>query len=288
MNLTENNETKLESNLPDVNPELVSSKNKKNRILDGSILINVENVSKVYTKKTLHGAEKFYANDNVSLIIKRGERVGIIGANGAGKTTLVEMIAGLKTITSGEINYNFLGMREGKSPKECIGLQFQNNLYPEGIKVKNILDYFINVFGLERTKIYGEYVKVFQLSTLLNKYANNLSGGQKQRLNALTSIMHHPELIILDEISTGLDIFARHEITSFISQTLDKFHLTLIAISHNMPEIEQLCNRVVTIHKGKILFDEPLSKIIKENGSLQTYVDKYFDKYGSEIEIGAE
>lgn len=288
MNLMKNNENKETSNLPSIEEERSSLINTTKKIMNDSILINVENVSKVYSKKTLHGTEKFYANDNVSLVIKRGERVGIIGANGAGKTTLVEMIAGLRTVTSGEIQYNFLGMREGKSSKECIGLQFQNNLYPEGIKVRNILDYFINVFELDRNKIYGEYAKVFQLTTLLNKYANNLSGGQKQRLNALTSIMHHPELIILDEISTGLDIFARHEITTFISRTLEQFNLTLIAISHNMPEIEQLCDRVITIHKGKILYDEPLSKIIKEHGSLQVYVDKYFDKYGNEIEIGAE
>lgn len=206
------------------------------------------------------------ANKNLNFTLYKGERVGIIGANGAGKTTLVEQIIGTSKPTRGEINYNF---EYEKSPQEKMGMQFQDSSYPTGLTVKDIIDFSLEIYG---ANINQEELKKmldrFQVSSFYKSQAKGLSGGQQQKLNVLLAIAHDPEIVILDEISTGLDISAREEIVGYVDEITRDREMTTILISHHMSEIKRLCNRVIILAKGEIWYDGPIDKLEQEHGTL--------------------
>ena len=214
----------------------------------------------------------FKALDEVSFQIKRGERIGLIGGNGAGKTTLTEIIAGINKPTSGTITYGF---NFEDTPKENIGMQFQQSTYPSGLTVKDIIKFAINLrkLTLAPSELL-ELMKVFQMEEFYSRKVRSLSGGQRQKLNILLSILHNPKLIILDELSTGLDISAREEIINFADKLLKDMGMSAIVISHHMGEISALCSRVVVLDRGKVVGIKPISEIIIKHGSLEEYAKK--------------
>lgn len=207
------------------------------------------------------------ANDNISFSIQEGERLGIIGANGAGKTTLVEQLIGVSKPTKGKITYNFKYI---KTPQEKMGMQFQDSSYPEGLSVKDIIDFSLEIYGSSiKEKDLKEMLKKFQIEDFYKAKAKGLSGGQQQKLNVFLAIIHKPEVVILDEISTGLDISAREEIIGYIDEITKKEKMTTILISHQMSEIERLCSRVIVLSKGKVLYDDSVSNLKKKFKSLE-------------------
>lgn len=211
----------------------------------------------------------FTAVDNVSFEIARGERIAIIGANGAGKTTITEIIAGLSKPTSGILEYGF---QFDNSPQEGIGMQFQKSDYPSGLTVKDMVLFADNLRKLKTPKNrIDELLEIFQMSDFYKRKAKNLSGGQKQKLNILMSVLHKPRLIILDELSTGLDISAREEIISFTNELLKKEKMSAIVISHHFEEIEKLCTRVIAMDRGKIVTNDSIKNIISKWGSLEKF-----------------
>ena len=225
-------------------------------------LLTLRNVTKKFGDKI--------ANDSINLVIGKGERVGIIGANGAGKTTLVEQIIGLSNPTSGSVEYGFNYKR---TPQEGMGIQFQESSYPPGITVKDIIEFNLSIYGgsvdIEYVK---DIIKVFQMDKFITAKAKSLSGGQQQKLNVLLAVIHKPELIILDEISTGLDILAREEIISYVEKILKDESKTSILISHHMSEIERLCDRVIVLKDGKIFADESIDQVKQKHGTLDQYM----------------
>lgn len=211
----------------------------------------------------------FTAVNNVSFEIARGERVAIIGANGAGKTTITEIIAGLSKPTSGILEYGFLFE---DSPQEGIGMQFQKSDYPSGLTVKDMVLFADNLRKLKTSKSrIDELLDIFQMSDFYKRKAKNLSGGQKQKLNILMSVLHKPRLIILDELSTGLDISAREEIINFTDDLLKKEKMSAIVISHHFEEIEKLCTRIIAMDRGKIVTNDSIKNIIAKWGSLDKF-----------------
>ncbi len=210
------------------------------------------------------------ANDHISFSIQKGERVGIIGANGAGKTTLVEQIIGTSKPTAGEIIYGF---EYKKTPQEKMGMQFQTSSYPEGLTVKDVIDFSLDIYGSTiKQKDLEELLKVFQIHDFYKAKAKGLSGGQQQKLNVLLAIAHNPELVILDEISTGLDILAREEIVGYVDKITRAKNMTTILISHHMSEIEMLCDRVIILSQGKIKAEDSINNIQKKHGSLGEFM----------------
>lgn len=207
------------------------------------------------------------ANDKISFDIYKGERLGIIGANGAGKTTLVEQLIGVSKPTKGKIAYNFKYI---KTPQERMGMQFQDSSYPEGLTVKDIIDFSLEIYGsqLKKSELM-DMLKKFQIEDFYKAKAKGLSGGQQQKLNVFLAIIHKPEIVILDEISTGLDISAREEIIGYIDEITSKEKMTTILISHQMAEIERLCSRIIVLSKGKILYDDSIVNLKKKFKSLE-------------------
>jgi len=238
-----------------------------------NIILEINNIVKTY--KNITRKAVFNAVDWISLKFKKGENVGIIGANGAGKSTLVEIIAGVRVPTKGTLKFNL--DKHNDNPSRNVGLQLQSGTFPEGMVVKDILRFYLDVYGTHFSRDeMDQLLTIFQTKDKLNSKAEQLSGGQLQRLNVLLSIMHKPEILILDEISTGLDIESRNEIASFVKDLAEKYNLTLFLISHNMSEIDHLCERLIILENGKVYKDIQISKLKKP---LTEFVNDYFDNF---------
>lgn len=236
---------------------------------NGKPILEVKNLSKHFGV----GDKKIMAINDVSFTLYENENVALLGANGAGKTTMIEIIAGINKQTSGEINYLF----EYKNNfQEKIGIQFQDSLYPKGLKIKDILKFIIDVYNIDlNPKELEQIVESFGLKEFYNKKAKSLSGGQQQRLNILLALIHKPKIVILDELSTGLDISVRSKIISFIIEYCKKFKIQIILISHNMDEVEQIADRILIMQKGKLKVDLSKKDVIKKYKKVQNLAELY-------------
>lgn len=225
-------------------------------------ILNVSNVSKSF------GHIKVLKN--VSFTIEKNDVIALIGANGSGKTTLSEIIAGLTKPDSGKIKYNF---SYEETPKEKIGMQFQQSNYPSGLTIKDMVHFSINLRNvvLDKDEL-NELLEIFELKDIYKHKVSALSGGQKQKLNIFMSMIHKPKILILDEISTGLDISARENIIAFIKRLLKKVSMSVILISHHMDEIKALCKKIISLKNGKVYDISSISAIEKKHKSLSNYV----------------
>ena len=232
------------------------------------IVISVQNLTKKFKHKI--------ANDNLSFVVHKGERIGIVGANGSGKTTLVEQIVGVSKPTSGKISYFF---PYHKTPQEKMGTQFQDSSYPDGLSVKDVIDFSLEIYrsNLDQNQLM-KLLNVFKISDFYKSKAKGLSGGQQQKLNVFLAIAHGPQIVVLDEISTGLDIAAREEILNFIEKEVISKKITTLLVSHQMNEIMRLCKRIIVLNAGKILYDGPIRKIEAKYGSLNKYMQLVLKK----------
>ncbi|WP_026389280.1 ABC transporter ATP-binding protein [[Acholeplasma] multilocale] len=226
-------------------------------------IIVVKDVHKDFgKKKVLKG---------LNLNIKQGDRIAILGSNGCGKTTLVEMIAQTSKPTSGTIDVNVSG-----EMKKEIGIQFQMGEWPAGISADDMLKFYRAIYPKLTKEWEDELNKVFELDEFLKRPLKKLSGGQKQRFNAMISMMNKPEIVILDELTTGLDMQLQFQITDFFRETTKKNKQTLILVSHSATEVELLCNRMVIVNDGVIGFDRTIDQAIKEFGSVRNIMNKHF------------
>ncbi|WP_338975462.1 ABC transporter ATP-binding protein [Spiroplasma endosymbiont of Monopis laevigella] len=233
------------------------------RIKNSDFLINATDIVKVYGDKTVL--------NKLNIKIKAGERIGIIGANGSGKSTLTEIIAGIRHATSGVIE---------KKEGIVIGFQFQESKYPPGITVMDMLTYYLETFNIEiNVGQLNELLNTYQLSAAKNKNIMFLSGGQQQRLNILLSVIHKPDLVILDEVSTGLDIEVKEEIFDFLQKNIVEKNVAMILVTHNMSEIEHFCTSIIYMHDGDIIEKRTVKEVVKEYGSVHNYTSQQFQKY---------
>ncbi|AHF58133.1 ABC transporter ATP-binding protein [Spiroplasma eriocheiris] len=226
-------------------------------------IVKVHNLTKKYQAKA--------AIKDLSFVIHAGERIGIIGANGSGKSTLSEIIAGIRTPTRGEII---------KSPNLRIGIQFQDSKYPMGITVMDMVRYYCDTFKIKYHK--DELLNLlatYQLTNLAKKNINSLSGGQQQRLNILLAVIHQPDLVILDEVSSGLDIEVKEIIFTFLETNIIANNRAMLLVSHNMEEIERFCERILYLHAGELKADTTVKAVVKEYGSVFNYTKAMFDYY---------
>ena len=231
---------------------------------DSEYILKLEDVTKVFGS--------FTALNKVSFEVKKGERIGLLGGNGAGKTTLSEIIMGINPLSSGTITYGF---DFDHIPQEKMGMQFQDNIYPSGLRIKDIIQFAMKVNDVKMPKNeLNELLDTFQMREFYNRNTRSLSGGQRQKLNILLAIINRPKLVILDEISTGLDIAARHEIINFTRDLLEKQGISAIVISHHMGEIEALCEKVVVLDRGNVDDILSIEDIVKNHGSLGEYMER--------------
>jgi sodium transport system ATP-binding protein len=216
-------------------------------------MIEVKNISKVFNE---HKKNEVIAVNNADFSVENGEILGLLGPNGAGKTTTLRMIATILKPTSGNIIVS--GGCVNKEPemvRKHIGfLTGETKLY-DRLTVRETLSYFGRLYGIEEitlNKRIDELLVMFELTAARDTRIATLSEGMKQKVSLGRTIIHNPQNLILDEPFTGLDIFARREVTNFMKGAREQ-HKCIIFSTHVMSEAEELCDRIAIIHGGKIL-----------------------------------
>lgn len=220
--------------------------------------------------------------DNLSFSIPKGTVFGLLGHNGAGKSTTIDMILGIKKPDFGMAKVFGKDVRSNR--RECfekIGVQLQSSSYQNAIKVKEACE--------ERTSLYKEacdykkLLKQFGLSKLENSLVNKLSGGEKQRLSVALTLIGKPEVIFLDELTTGLDVASRREVWKTLIE-LKKQGLTIFLTTHYMEEAEKLCDYVLLIKEGKEVARGTVLELIK-NSPYDNLEEAYLWYMGEEKSI---
>ncbi len=220
--------------------------------LQSDFAVEVKNLVKSY------GAVK--AVDGISFSVHRGEIFGMLGPNGAGKTTTIECVEGLRRSDAGELSVlGFDPQRSGHALRERIGIQLQSATLPERIKVWEALDLF-SAFYQKRAD-WQPLLEQMGLSEKRDAYLSKLSGGQKQRVNIALALVNDPELVFLDELTTGLDPQARRAMWDLV-RGIRSQGKTVFLTTHFMEEAERLCDRVAIIDHGKLVaLDSPQNLI---------------------------
>jgi ABC-2 type transport system ATP-binding protein len=203
----------------------------------------------------IRGLRMAYADvqavDGLDLEVARGECFGLLGPNGAGKTTTIEICEGLTTPDSGTVEVLGLNWRTGaKELRQRIGIQLQETQFPDKLTVEETLRMFRSFFKCGISV--DESIKTAQLEEKRRSRVVGLSGGQKQRLAMATALVGDPELLFLDEPTTGLDPQARRHLWDLVDE-LKQAGRTIILTTHYMDEAERLCDRVAIMDHGKVI-----------------------------------
>ncbi len=215
------------------------------------------------------------AIDDVSFNVDNGEIIGILGSNGAGKTTLIKMMTGILTPTCGTIVIN--GYNPGQRKKEflkSIGLMMGNrsSLFYD-LPIIDTFTYLQTVYGVKKGDEYqsqvDELIKKLKLDELLDTPVRKLSLGQRKKAEVVASILHKPTVLFLDEPTIGLDVTSKKEMIEFIKFLVSKFGMTVLITSHDLNDIEKLCNRMVFIEKGNIAYDGKVSDFQSNDDELR-------------------
>ena len=213
------------------------------------------------------------AVQNVNLMVESGESVALLGPNGAGKTTLVEMIEGVQFPDSGEIRILDRSWEKDEHfLRKQIGLALQETRFLERLTVEETLNLFASFYSLEKERA-REVIEIIQLESKRSTWVLHLSGGQRQRLALGVAILPLPQILILDEPTTGLDPNARRDLWKIL-ESFKATGTTLILTTHYMEEAQYLCKRILMMDQGKILAEGSLSHLLDKfgEGDLIEYV----------------
>jgi len=240
--------------------------------------IQIENLSKRY------GPQK--AVDNISFSVKTGEILGFLGPNGAGKSTTMKIITGYLAMSDGDVIINGKSLREtGDEIKKHIGYLPENNPLYLDMPVIDYLAFCAALQGVKNEDVDGrvrEMVKVCGLNAEKHKKIGELSKGYRQRVGLAQAMIHNPEILILDEPTTGLDPNQIVEIRKLIRE-LGK-EKTVILSTHILPEVEATCDRILIINKGKIVADGTSETLRKQASGTELVKVRIEDGATSEIQ----
>lgn len=235
--------------------------------------IEVEQLSKSYGK--------LLAIDNISLSVERGTVYGLLGANGAGKSTIIECILGIRTADSGTITV--LGcnpQRDRRNLFQNVGVQFQECDYQPEIKVSELCEETACLY--KNPADWKELCTQFGIGDKMSSAVKSLSGGERQRLFIVLALIPNPQLVFLDELTTGLDAKARRGVWKILSDLKSK-GLTIFLTSHLMDEVEALCDEICILKQGKVVFYGTVEQA-KETSGCTKFEDAYLALSGEEVE----
>jgi len=215
-------------------------------------ILEVRNLRKNYGKLT--------AVDGISFSIREGGCFGLLGPNGAGKSTTLEIIEGIKSATSGEVNYK--GVPIGDRFKEEIGIQFQSTALQDYLTVRDVLNMFRSLY--KDTVPVQDLIDSCNLGEYLDRDTSKLSGGQRQRVLLALALVNDPKIVFLDEPTTGLDPQARRNFWGLIAG-IKKKGKTVVLTTHYMEEAYVLCDEIAIMDHGKILAIGAPDRLLKEH-----------------------
>ena len=202
--------------------------------------------------------------DELSFDVQKGEVFALLGHNGAGKSTTIDLILGLKAPEAGSAK--ILGMDAAKNRKqvfERVGVQLQNTQYQLGITVEEACIEYASLYAAPAD--YPRLLEQFGLGTLRKSFVSKLSGGERQKLSVVLALIGNPEIVFLDELTTGLDVVARREVWRTLKQ-LKEQGLTIFLTTHYMEEAESLSDRIGVMKKGHLLFTGSGEEMKKATG----------------------
>ena len=202
-----------------------------------------------------------------NLSIAGGERFGLLGPNGAGKTTLMNLMTGVLQAKSGSIQLLGKNIEGDEEVKRLFGFVPQHHSFYQELSPSENLEFFGAWAGLSRKEIKErtkELLSVLGLSNVADKPVSKFSGGMKNRVNLAIGVIHRPQILFLDEPTTGVDVQTRHAIVDYLKE-LNKAGTTLIYTSHHLAEAESLCTRVALIDEGKIIAQNDLQMLLQEH-----------------------
>ncbi|MCR5201743.1 MAG: ABC transporter ATP-binding protein [Lachnospiraceae bacterium] len=235
-------------------------------------MVKVEHLSKLFIRQdSKKKKEEFYAVDDISFEVKEGEILGVLGPNGAGKTTLLRMIGNLMKPTAGKVSIleNNRVIEDSIEIKKSIGYLSENTKLYGRFTVREFLNILANIYGLskeEAEKRIEEIRNVLDIDAFIDNIIEKLSTGQKQRVTIARCLVHSPNIYIFDEPTLGLDIIGARAILEFMIGEKKKGKSVLYS-THYMDEAEKLCDRIIMIHKGKIIAEGEPHALMEEHGT---------------------
>jgi viologen exporter family transport system ATP-binding protein len=226
------------------------------------------------------------AVDGIDFRIEAGERVGYIGPNGAGKSTTIKMLAGILVPSGGSVAV--AGLDPHRERRRCvhrIGAVFgqRSQLWWDLAPLES-LGLLASVYGVSRSDLerrLAELEEPLELTPNLRTPVRKLSLGQKMRFELAAALLHRPDVLFLDEPTIGLDLMAKEGIRRFLRKENRERGTTLILTTHDLSDIEELCERVIVIDKGKLLFDGPLAELKVRMGGSGSLLFQLLDGAGS-------
>jgi ABC-2 type transport system ATP-binding protein len=234
-----------------------------------------------------------HAVDNVSFTVNEGEVVGYLGPNGAGKSTTIKMLTGLLVPSRGSLNVNgFVPWKERQRYVSSIGAVFgqRTTLWWDlpVIESLQLLQYIYKVSEATFKQNLKEFETVLELNEFISSPVRSLSLGQRMRADLCAALLHNPALLFLDEPTIGLDVVAKERIRQFIKHVNEVRETTVLLTTHDLSDVQKLCQRILIIDQGKLLFDGALDTLQNRFGGKWQLVVDFTEPYPSVEVAGAE
>jgi ABC-2 type transport system ATP-binding protein len=206
------------------------------------------------------------AVDNVSFDIYPGEILGLLGPNGAGKTTIIHMLLGLTTPESGKIKIFGFDLKKNRE-KIIQDVNFSSSYVsmPNSLTVKESLKVFARLYKVkEKEKRISELIKTFEIEAIEDKLVRNISSGHQTRLNLAKALINNPKVLFLDEPTASLDPDIADKTRSLLKSIKKSRNLSILYTSHNMKEMEEMSDRIIFLHKGRIIAKGKPAEVIRD------------------------
>ncbi|MFO7693402.1 MAG: ABC transporter ATP-binding protein [Vicinamibacterales bacterium] len=220
----------------------------------------------------------------VSLTVSAGEVVGLLGPNGAGKTTTLRMLAGILTPDAGAVWVGGLDIHDRPlDAKRRLGFLSGDTQLYQRLSTREVLQYFGRLYGMADSLIAArtaELVEELEMDEFAGRPCGTLSSGQKQRANIARAFLHQPDLLILDEPTVALDVISGQFIVESIRRQCDAGRAVLFS-THIMSEAEYLCDRILLLHRGRIIDEGPLDDLLARSGC-RNLTDAFLLRVGRE------
>ena len=216
----------------------------------------------------------------INLDISNSSTIGLLGPNGAGKTTLMSLLAGLQSVQQGEIYFDGVPFAKlSKKQRHQISLVPQDFAFYPLLTVWENLKFFASLYDVRDKSYLLELLSKVDLTSHKNKLAKHLSGGLKRRLNFAIGLINRPKVIFLDEITVGIDPQSRQFILDSVA-ALKEQGVTVIYTSHYLQEIEQLCDKLVLLNEGNLIYQGSVQGILEEGQSLERFYLDFLNQAG--------
>lgn len=231
----------------------------------------------------------FTAVQDVSFGLEAGEIFGLLGPNGAGKTTTLRMLSGLLKPTGGEAFIDGVSVK-AEPTKALANLGFLTgdmDLYRR-LRPEELLTFFGELYQTPKAELKTRVdylMKAFDINDFADRHCEKLSTGQKQRVGIARTLVHDPKVVVLDEPTTGLDIMASEFVLQFIQKVAKQENKTVLFSTHNLTEVERLCDRIGIVERGKLVYIGTVADLLTQTGH-KTLAESFFHLVGGSTQVG--